>query len=158
MASLAEDVFNTIDGATPPPLAPLDDPSDTMPMTEEEVYQHTQSLRRKIIRMGSKSLEQIQDPKIVTNLLKAANDMDKLELGKRRLKNEEQQTRNQAQTHALIADVLNAIPSVKNYRIEDNQQPVNHNLDDSDLPPLDIVPGETDIGTSTMTHEEFVKK
>jgi len=137
-------------------FAPLADASDDAEMTEEQTYEFTQSLRRQTIRHARHQIAQINDPKIVSNLLKAASDMDKQVLGRRRLKNEETQTRNLASQHSLIAEILNSIPSSNNYRSPEVTNTQDHKLDDS-LPPIEVVDGETDIGTSTMTHEAFVK-
>jgi hypothetical protein len=155
-ANIPVDVLNTAADPDMISYAPLHAETDDRKQTEEEIYDYTQSLRRQIIRHARHSLDQINDPKVVTNLLKAASDMDKQEISKRRLKNEEAQTRNQAATHAMIADILNSVPSTTKYKIPDNPNPVDPKLPE-DLEDLKLVEGETDIGTSTMTHEAFEK-
>lgn len=97
------------------------------------------------------------DPKNISNALKALDGVDKQVINKKRLVIEDKAANENAKTAKLIADVLVGVGHARPYRVEAGVEREIPTLPD-DLEPLKMVPGEMDIVTQQDSMEEFMAR
>lgn len=135
----------------------MDSAADTV-MTDDEVLDYTQLLRRKFVRKFTNEGEDMpKDPKEAKVLLTALSDMDRSALGKKRIKTDENIAQMNAQTvDSIAAEVRKTLaPRYQANPQEDRPKPV---LNEEGLPPLQVGIGETEIGVASETHEAFAAR
>jgi hypothetical protein len=97
------------------------------------------------------------DPKNISNALKALDGIDKQVINKKRLVIEDRAANENAKTAKLIAEVLTGVGGAKPYQ---SREPVEREIPTlpDDLEPVSIVPGEMDIRTQQDSMEEFMAR
>lgn len=140
---------------TPPAPDPLPE-LDVLDM--DAVIAHTQKLRLKAIQKVNVALAQEVSSEMVSTLLKAASDMDKAVINRRRVGIDEEAAKTADQSQRDGAALLRAIGS-KIFSIDPSQIDGSRGIpklgDDIPLPvPVD---GETDIGVHEMSYDAFAK-
>ena len=97
------------------------------------------------------------DPKNISNALKALDGVDKQVINKKRLVIEDKAANENAKTAKLIADVLTGVGGARPYRAD---APIERSIpmlpDDIGMPQL--VPGEMDIVTEQDSMESFMAR
>jgi hypothetical protein len=78
---------------------------------DEAVLDYTQGMRKQIVGVLAKNLENLADPKIVGTISQVLDGMDRQALGKMKLRVEEQQVMNQEGMAANIAEILRQMGS-----------------------------------------------
>lgn len=137
---------------------------DAVPeMSDEEIVTYTQGVRRKLVKHITNDGQQMPNDKGEQMVLLAAlGDMDRTALGKMKIGAKERQGAADREV-ALIAARLQAnfgpqgplqrpVIEGEATRVE---TPV---LDTTDLPPLELAPGETDIGLADQNYDEFMER
>lgn len=125
-------------------------------LADDEIIKHNQRTRLAYVR--HKTHESFpEDPKEMTVILAAMSDMDRAALGNKRIGANEKQ----AAADALVA---NAINQLSQHYGSENPFAVKRGgdgapeLEHSQIPDPNPVPGETDIGISEQTYDDFIKK
>lgn len=128
------------------------------PLEDDEIFRYTQGLRQRVVEQLTNQNQQIpSDEKQVNLLLRTLSEMDNTVIQKKRLKIDEKASE-------LTATMIEA--AAKRLHRELYQQPVAviegvvqpPKLDESILPPLELVEGETEIGYQTDTYDNFMKR
>jgi hypothetical protein len=137
---------------------------DTSVMTDDERIAYTQDMRKRLVDKmtdnGEKMPEEKGDRMV---LLQALADIDRSALGNKRIvaaKKDGDDNRNIALIIAQMAQTKYQTPTGSPFEgnvIEGEFREVPQ-LDDHTLPDLKLVPGETDIGISTRSFDEFMKE
>lgn len=132
--------------------------TEVEPLNDDQVLDYTQRLRRKYVdTVTDGGVRMPSDSKDAKVLLTALSDMDKTAMGKKRLRSDEEQSKQSAQAIAeLAALVAQSIGSSGN-PTSATARPAPK-LDDSGMEPLKTVDGETQIGVSGETYESFEKR
>jgi hypothetical protein len=78
---------------------------------DEAVLDYTQGMRKQIVGVLAKNLENLADPKIVGTISQVLDGMDRQALGKMKLRVEEAQVMNQEGMAANIAEILRQMGS-----------------------------------------------
>ena len=130
-------------------------------MTDDDVLDFTQLQRRKFIRVFTKDGEQMPtDPKEAKVFLTALSDMDRSAIGKKRIKSDERIAEMNAQVvEGIAAEVRHTMSSY--YRASGDViegEIVAPTLDDSQMPPLESVEGETAQGIESESYDAFEKR
>lgn len=139
------------------PQNPVADTPDE-DMTDDQVISFTQRTRRRFLKHMLEGGFP-NDEKEQRVLLTALSDMDRTAIGNKRIGAAEKQS----QSDTLVAQTLaelgrqfganNPFQSDSPETVNDFVPPPRH-----ELPPANAVPGETDIGVSDVTYEEFTKR
>jgi len=139
-----------------PALPPLGEPTDVLDM--DDTLRFTQKVRVRVIQAINKNLNQIEDPAMFSAMLKAASDMDKGTLGRRRVGIEEEAAKTADATARDVAGVLRAINS-NMFRVDPTQQNNPRAIPTlpNDLGAPDLVPGETEQGVESLSYDAFAK-
>ncbi len=137
---------------------------DTPVMTDDERLAYTQNMRKRLVddmtENGEKMPAEKGDRMV---LLQALADIDRSALGNKRIvaaKKDGDENRNTALIIAQMAQIKYQTPSGSPFEgnvIEGEFREVPQ-LDDRDLPELKLVPGETDIGISSRTFDDFMRE
>lgn len=146
----------------PPPLAPKEDttiiPADDIDLLDmDSVLAFTQKTRVKVIRTVSKMLGTIEDPAMISAMLKAASDMDKGVVNRRRVGIEEESAKTADQQSRDTAGLLRAI-NANMFRVDPSEaapRPAPTLPPEASTP--ELVPGETDQGEHKFSYEGFAK-
>lgn len=127
-------------------------------LTDDQVFDFTQNLRRKFVDTVTENGTSLPtDPKEAKVFLSALADMDKIALGKKRLRSEEEINKHSAQAIAeLAATVQRALQSSQ--RVDDAEPRTVPVLDDANMEPLVLAPGETLVGNDTIDYESFEQR
>ncbi len=124
-------------------------------MSDDELMNFTKGTRksflRYILREGFPD-----DPKDQSTLLSAMNDMDRTALGNKRIGANDRMAAADVMVAKTIAMISESFTGSNPFERE-NQGQVPA-IEMSLLPDADIAPGETDIGVSTESYKDFVKK
>ncbi len=126
-------------------------------INDDEVLDFTQIIRRKFVStVTDQGTKMPTDPKEAKVLLSALADLDKTALGKKRLKLDKEMNETNAQTIAAIAAEVKASAMLfgGNQPAATAPRPAPV-FDDSQLPPLQTVDGEMDIGTKSESYDNF---
>jgi len=138
------------------PADNLQGPDDVLDM--DSVATYTQKLRVGAIRVINNALKQGVDSELVNSLLKAASDMDKTTVNRRRVGIEEASAKTAEESQRDSAAILRAI-SAKTFQIDPQDMDPNRkppSLGD-DVGAPNLVPGETDMGTTHLSYDGFAK-
>lgn len=137
----------------------MDTPDDLMEtLTDDQVFDYTQNFRRRYIQTVTKDGTEIPtDPKEARVFLSALADMDKIAIGKKRLRSEEEVQKHSAQAIAeLAATVQRALTQNAPQGVDTPREPPR--LDDTTMGPLELVPGETLVGHDVSDYAGFEKR
>lgn len=118
----------------------------------------TQQVRHQIIATMTHKGVPVSDPEAMTILLKTMDGMDKVALGKKRIKVDEGTANaGQAAAAAIIARVLQAASNASN-KPYTSTVPVNREIPtlSLDVPRPMLVSGEIDIAPTQMTYDVFM--
>lgn len=124
-------------------------------ISDDAVLDFTQVMRRKFINYATKNGTSMpDDPKESKVLLTALSDLDRSALTKKRLTSENEASKQTAQQIQELADAVKA-SIIGNGGIAPPVARPAPIIDESGMEPLEIVDGETSVGQSTMTYEQF---
>lgn len=141
--------------APPPPEEPVPD-IDYLDM--DQVLAFTQKRRVKVINAISKNLSNIEDPAMYSALFKGLGDMDKAVVQRKRVGIEEEAAKTADEAARDHAQLLRAITAnAMSVPIGESGRREAPKLPKGELPPVELVPGETDQGRHEMTYEGFAK-
>lgn len=124
--------------------------------TDDEVLNYSQRVRRgfvdNILENGYP-----EDIKTQSMMLSALDSMDRAALTKKRLNSDDANAEADRQAAVLISKVAAQLGGRDPFAVE---QPVERVLevDDTELPAVSLAPGETEIGLSNLTYEDFSKQ
>jgi hypothetical protein len=140
-----------------PPLP--DAPEDLLDL--DKVGAYTQKLRMGLIKTAHHALKQEVSTEMISTMLKAASDMDKATVNRRRVGIEEEAAKSSEQTQRDTAAILRSLASKANaFRADPSE--VDHSRPAPSLPatePLpEGVPDEKTIGAQQMTYDGFAKE
>lgn len=116
---------------------------------ENEELKYTKDIRGRIVNTLIKDGIPT-DPKLLAPLLTTLSDMDRTTLTKMRIKTDNKLADNQMDTNAIITKLLTSVKVSALAVSGDSVRQIS-----ADLPSIEIVPGEIDIGTINSTYEEF---
>lgn len=134
---------------------------NTQPLGEDEVLDFTQRMRKGLVDdMTGNGTRYPSDPKDRTHFLMALDGLDRQALSKKKIASDEKV----ADADRLAASVINSVfakfskgdPFISQQPIEGEFTRVPPRPDLNLLPAIEIVPGETDIGTSELTFDSFM--
>jgi hypothetical protein len=140
-----------------PPLP--SNPTDVLDL--DNVLAFTQNVRLGAIKTLNHALKQGVDSETVNALLKAASDMDKAVVNRRRVGIEEEAAKTSEQTQRDTAAILRSLAGKANaFRLAPNEVDPNRKAPslDATIPLPEGVPDETAIGTQQMTYDGFAKE
>lgn len=131
--------------------------------TDDDRMGFTQSMRKKFIKDLTDNGNKIPDDKGDKALLLAALDgMDRTALANKKIGAQERQGAEDRNAALIIAKIASQgfngttnpfeRPVIEGEVIRNDLE-----LDDSDLPPLELAPGETGIGLETRNFEQFMR-
>lgn len=140
------------------PSAAYDDP-DALPVTQEARLELTQGMRVKLLNALVKDGTIPTDQDGAKLVLAVLDSMDKTTLGAMRQKTDDKS----AQADQIVAQALltlgQKIGTGSTLRITDPCARAKHvHVDDSQLPDIDLVPGELDTGTHAISYNELAGK
>lgn len=127
-------------------------------ISEDQIMVYTHGIRKNIVTKMMENGNVPGDTKDIQTLAGVLNDMDRTAISVKRIKSDEQGTNAMVfGGAALVAKLLMGLNTknvaVDNTNIPNYKPPVLGN----DLPQQPIIPGEMDVGTSTINYEEFAK-
>jgi hypothetical protein len=131
-------------------------PDDVLDL--DNVLAYTQKVRLGASKVINGALKQGVDSEMVNALLKAASDMDKGVLNRRRVGIEEEAAKTAEESQRDSASLLRAIGS-KMFQLDPTQIDPNRkppSLGDDVAAPV-LVPGQTDQGTQQLSYDAFAK-
>lgn len=130
-------------------------------MSDQQLLVHTQAMRLRLIDALAPVGAQITtDPKEAKVLLTALKDMDSQVLTKMRQAAEDKNAEEDRKAALLIAKTSEHLARLGNHPFKASA-PVNRALPnpaDVPLPDIDVVEGELDVGRSTETYDDFMKR
>jgi hypothetical protein len=123
---------------------------------EEQVLAYTQGKRKKLVEVMTENNTMPADKGDRMVLLAALSDMDKVSLTKMKIKSEDKNAILAGKSSQAIAELLSKVvpKQFQHKAIPESVFPV---LSD-DLPPIELVDGETTLGTQSGNYESFNKK
>lgn len=137
--------------------------SEVGEMSDEEIVSYTQRTRKKLvdhITGCGNNLPTDKGEQMV--LLAALGDMDRTALGKMKIGAKERQGAADSAAAALITKLFTTYGSTSPFEKKDGviegEVVKTPQLDDTSLPPLQTVPGETEVGLSTENYEQFMQR
>lgn len=123
----------------------------------DQVARYTQGVRVKVIKSISRNLSQIEDPAMMTAMLKAASDMDKMTVNRRRVGIEEEAAKTAEQSARDTAGLLRAIGS-RMFQVPEGERVMRDiPVLPADIPLVETVPGETDAEPHQLSYDQFAK-
>ena len=128
---------------------------NTVPMTEDEILEYTRSVRMRAVNQLTAEGVPTGNQEAMDVIFKSLDGLDRSAIATKRIKVDEKQGANNA---ALLQSVVAAVLTSDrktNFRVEN---PVtNHSAPalPETLEDISLVPGETDVGLSQDTIEEF---
>lgn len=137
--------------------------SEAADMTDEDIVSYTQRTRKRLVdhitgcgnNMPSDKGEQMV-------LLAALGDMDRTALGKMKIGAKERQGNADREAAMIIAKLGATYGSKSPFERKDDviegEVVEPPKLEDSNLPPLMVVPGETEVGLSTENYDQFMQR
>lgn len=141
-------------------LAELDEANNLPFQTDDERMAYTQNIRKRlVVKMTASGIPEDKGEKAV--LLTALADIDRAALGNKRIaaaSKDSHEDRQAAMIIAALSAVRYPTPSGSPFEapIIEGQFRELPPLNESNLPALVLVPGETDIGNTTRTYDEFM--
>ena len=125
--------------------------------SEESVLSYTHAKRLFIVESMLHEGQLPEDPAEKKVLLNALDGMDKMAIGRMRIKIDEKANKNMGQAAALVAQLLSSGNIAHMYNVP-NGTNRDAPLLGSDVPAPDIVNGETAINPLGTNYEEFMNK
>lgn len=122
---------------------------------EEQDLNRTRQVRSEIITEMTKEGIKVDDPEKLRLLLTVLTDSDRSSLSRMKIKSEDKNNANNANSAAVIAKFLMSVSSNKQNTGDIRREAPM--LPDT-VPKPDVLPGETDIGVRNTTYEEFTKE
>lgn len=126
-------------------------------MSDDEVLDYTQSLRRRLIDSLVPSGEMPRDVKEQRILLEAMKDMDRAALSKKKLVSDDKNADADRKTAEVIAKIYSEIGD-RNPFLKENGEGKLPELPDTLLEGVKIEEGEMEIGVENIGYQEFVEK
>lgn len=122
--------------------------------TDDDVLSFSQRTRKRIVdKLTEKGIP--EDAKDQTILLTALADMDRTAIGNKRIQSKEKQGQLNRQTGLIIAALTERFGARSPFeRSGQSTQPPEFKADG--LPPLELKPGETEIGIANRGFAEFM--
>lgn len=118
----------------------------------DSVLEYTQAKRKFIIEAMIVNNKLPEDPTEKSVLLKALADMDKTVSTRKRLVIEEQSAASAEEQASASAALLQAM----RHKMFEAPVPVPRAAPDLGNTPIDLVPGETEIGVANLTYDAFI--
>lgn len=123
---------------------------------EDDILAYTHNHRKEIVKaMTADGVP--KDNADISLLLGALKDMDQSALTRKRIKSEEKVANLEAQSAELFSTLLVKGQIKGLYETDVIENRVIPVLGD-DMPPLTLVPGETDVGVSVETYDTFMER
>jgi hypothetical protein len=143
--------------ATAAPPVPDDLATDIDFLDLDATLAFTQKKRVRVINQINKNLHQIEDPAMISAMLKGLGDMDKAVISRRRVGIEEEASKTADQQARNSAEILRSI-NAKLFQVpaEAGSAPRETPKLPDDIIPV-MVPGETDIQTHQLSYDAFAK-
>lgn len=127
----------------------------TEDMNDEAIVSFTQRKRKELVdEMTKGGLPTEKGDRIV--LLSALVDMDRTAIAKMKIGSQEREGAADRSAALVAAKILSGMGPQMGRVIDSTCTRETPALDDKDLPELELVPGETDIGLSTLTYEQLM--
>lgn len=126
-------------------------------LDEDQIMVYTHGIRRQLVNGIMKDGQVPNDTREIQALAGVLNDMDRSAISVKKIKSDEKVAdASNAGGASLVAKLLLQLnpSSIKADAVGNITPPVLG----SDIPPLNVKPGETDIGTSSLTFDEFSKE
>jgi hypothetical protein len=126
-------------------------------MTDEEVLQFTQGMRRQLVIDMTPEGKMPSDPKDRAIFLQTLADMDRQALTNKRISGDTKRSEDDRKAAALIATIFATIGNKSPFQSDIAGERV------IDVPAVlvedvELVPGETEIGITRLTYDDFVAK
>lgn len=128
--------------------------------TDDDRLEYTQGVRKRLVNeLTADGMPKDKGDKMV--LLAALDGIDRAALANKKIGSQERQGAADRQAAMIIASLANrsfATPSGSPFEapIEAQAQRVNVDLNEDELPELNLVPGETAIGLETRNIDQFM--
>lgn len=139
-----------------------DNPKLNLPttiLTDDEMLQYTQRIRRGFV---DHTLENgfPSDPKEQAILLSAISDMDRTAIQNKRIGTDANQAEADRMAAMMIAKMSNQFNGADPFARGDGSAPVREfpTIDETLLPEVTLVPGETEVGISELTYDELAAR
>lgn len=126
--------------------------SDTVVTDDKQDLEYTKKLRIKIVEATMVNGAVPADFKEKTILLQTLADMDRITLGKMRIKSDEKTAAQNENAAAIIATALTQVRPADFKTVSTRSMPELS----TDIPVPVLIPGETDVGTKHLTYDDFV--
>lgn len=130
--------------------------------SDDDHIAYTQGLRHQLIEdMTEKGASLPKDPEAQTILLRALADMDRTALSNKKIGSKERTAAADREAALIAARVIGNLGFKSPFErpIEGTATPTQSpELKDGDLPEIELVPGETEVGVSTMGYDEFMSR
>ena len=119
----------------------------------ESILEYTQRIRQGVVeKFTSTGLP--DDPEEMSALASFLNDMDKQEVVKQKLANEEKALESDKAATEIIASMLGKLGNTNPFALSENSGAIIEH--DVNLPEVDLVPGELDHNQRTRNFDSFM--
>lgn len=125
-------------------------------LSDDDVLAYTQRARRALVENLIEG-GMPDDPKERTALLRALADMDQTAIDKKRL-GAQQKTADADRTAALLIARMKQTLGDSNPFMASSEREIEVSFDETRIPDVEPVKGETDIGISSESYTEFMDK
>lgn len=122
---------------------------------DDDYIDYTQQTRRKIADHLMPNNKIPDDKDQLGALLATLDGMSRTALGNKKIKTEADGNKNTAAGINAIQNITERLGNIDPFRASNSTAKPAQQIDPSKLPPVNVVPGETDIGVSQTTYEEF---
>lgn len=144
---------------TPPPAAAAEPEEKIDVLDLDEVLAFTQKKRMRVVTEVNKKLHNLEDPGMINVMLKGLSDMDKAVVQRRRVGIDEKAASSQDELARNSAEILRAMSGKAFMQVPRGEAPTREAPKlDEDEAKVDLVPGETVIGTPSLDYENFMKE
>lgn len=126
-------------------------------MSEDDILRFTQRMRKGFVdHLTADGFP--SDPKDQNTLLSAMADMDRSALQNKRIGSEANQAEADRLAAMAIAKMTSHFGAINPFEKQVGGVREIPAFDETDLPTVELVPGETDVGISDMTYEDMARK
>jgi len=126
---------------------------------EDEQLRYTQRKRLALVEKLTGDGQGVpDDPKAQNIMLAALADMDKQTLGLKKIGSKEKISAADREAAALLARMYGKVGGQDLLASDAPRSEAMPTLDDAQLPPLELVPGETEIGTVSEDYDSFITR
>jgi hypothetical protein len=126
--------------------------------TDDDIVAFNQAMRRRLIKdMTDEAMPATAEDRTV--LLKALADSDRAALTNKKIGSQEKQGAADRQAALIIASLSQTYGKASPFEVDpgmSHREPPK--LDSSQLPPVTLVEGETEIGLPTDTYQTFIER